>query len=349
MLKPYRRAQIEFREIRDLSEQGKNSRVYVVEDDQLNAVLVVKEVRKADIEDPNEYFSEAQILYKSRHPNVVPVHYACMDDDNVYISMPYFEEGSLNALINTRFLTVRETVRYACQFLTGLHNIHSKKLIHFDIKPDNILIANNNEASVSDFGIAKQTDYSGVAGVDRFYNPMKPPEAIGNDQFTRSFDIYQAGLTLYRMVNGNRKYRAQIDAMRGADGAVQRDVFHFALRNARFPSRESGAFPEHIPQRLVKVIQTCLEVNPDDRFDSVIDITNELSQIEGSIDWSYSEEENGNRAWVRPHGDGIKKLVISAAGESNAYFERNGAKRRIRDYCRSKINRADIKAFLAEK
>lgn len=349
MLKPYRRAEIEFHEIFELTEQGKNSRVYVVNDSQLDARLVIKEFQRASITNPTEYFQEAKILYKSRHPNVVQVHYACMDNDNIYIAMPYYEKGSINRLMGARCLTVREVVRYACQFLTGLHNIHAKGLIHFDIKPDNILICDNSEAALSDFGLARETNLQGVAETDRWYQRMLPPEAIGANIFTIAFDIYQAGLTLYRMTNGNNAYRTQLDQLADENGNISRRDLYHAVRNGQFPDRDASAYGEHVPPRLINAIRKCLEVDPDDRFESVLKLTNELSKITGSIDWQYDELENGDRIWRKNEEDGrIRVLEIDANGNSTAYTENNGRRRRVNAYCINGINRNETKRFLSE-
>jgi len=123
--------------------------------------------------------------------------------------MPYYAKGSIKILLSNRFLTVRQIIRYAIQFLTGLHNIHSKKLIHFDVKPDNILISDNDEAMLSDFGLAQPVNLLGIAGQDRLYNKQRPPEAFKYDHFDLRYDIYQVGITLYRMCNGNDIFNNQ--------------------------------------------------------------------------------------------------------------------------------------------
>ncbi len=90
----------------------------------------------------------------SAHPNVVQIHYACYDADRIYLAMPYYRKGSVTSLITDKYMTVREIVTVGCQVLSGLHNIHSKGLIHFDVKPDNILLSDRGEALLSDFGLA---------------------------------------------------------------------------------------------------------------------------------------------------------------------------------------------------
>lgn len=210
MLKPYQKAQLTFDIVREIGRDGRNSHTFVAHDHQLNAEIVTKQIRKSSLTCPSEFFAESQALYAAAHPYVVQVHYACFDDDYIYVAMPYYQNGSVKSLITGRHMTVREIIGIGSQVLAGLHNIHSKNLIHFDVKPDNVLLSPRWEALVSDFGLAKQMNYSGVAAQDRHYTPMIPPEALATDQFDRTFDIYQVGLTLYRMCNGNEHFHAQL-------------------------------------------------------------------------------------------------------------------------------------------
>lgn len=98
-----------------------------------------------------------KITEGNAHPNVVQIQYACKDDKNVYIAMPFYKNGSLKSLMTKRMLTAREIIRYAIQFISGVAHIHSKGLLHLDIKPDNILLSDNDEALLSDFGLADYT------------------------------------------------------------------------------------------------------------------------------------------------------------------------------------------------
>jgi serine/threonine protein kinase len=101
----------------------------------------MKQIAKADLDSPGNFFDEASALYASAHPNVVQIHYACEDTDSIYLAMPYYRRGSVSGLVTGRHMTVREIVTIGCQVISGLHNIHSKGLIHFDVKPDNILLS----------------------------------------------------------------------------------------------------------------------------------------------------------------------------------------------------------------
>ena len=196
MYKPYNKAEIQFNLLENIGEEGKCSEVFKAHDLQLDAEIVIKKIGKNHFCNKDEYFEESRVLYRSAHSNVVEVYYACEDNEYIYIAMPFYEKKSLKKLLDQRFLTAREIIRYNLQFLSGLHNIHSKGLIHFDVKPDNILLSDRDEALISDFGLAKPTNLSGLAGQDRHYIKQRPPESFDYDYFDIKYDIYQVGLTL---------------------------------------------------------------------------------------------------------------------------------------------------------
>ena len=346
MLKPLSTAEVNFQLGDEIGAEGKNSQVFRARDVQLDAELAIKKVEKIRLSDVDEFFQEASLLYLCSHTNVVPIHYACQDEDHIYLAMPFFENGSLKGRMAAGNLTVREIITYSTQFLSGLHNIHSKGLIHFDIKPDNILLSTRGEAMLSDFGLAKQAAFSGKAGQDRIYGKMTPPEAFSTDEFTRHFDIYQVGLTLYRLVNGDSNFYEQYDNFI-ENGMPKRHRFRHAVVNGQFPSR--AQFPEHIPNRLITTIRTCLSIAPQDRFHSASEIVNSFADIEGELlDWRLIAQD-GNREWIKTSDGRTFRLRVNAEGASEATRQIGGGQvRRIRDYCQQAISRADIKRFLRE-
>ncbi|SAL06220.1 histidine kinase, dimerization/phosphoacceptor [Caballeronia calidae] len=348
MLKPYNRAELVFDLIAEIGAEGKNSTVYRAHDHQLNAELVVKKIAKKSVGDVNAFFSEASILYETQHDNVVPVYYACEDADSIYIAMPFFPNGSLNALLERRFLTVREIVRYSLQFLSGLHNIHSKKLIHFDIKPDNILLTRRDEAVISDFGLAKRMDGAGLAVQGFTYTKIIPPERLdGAVGHTVLHDIYQVGVTLYRMCAGNAAFYNQWESF-CKDGKLQVQPFIDAVKGGRFPQRDE--LPEHIPQKLRNIVAKCLEADPAQRYASVLSVMNDLAAIDGpELDWHFSHTADGGRKWSRTF-DGCECYIeVDASGQSIARKQkRNGQYVAINAYCDDNLSRRKLKSFFKE-
>ena len=344
MLKPYNRAEITFDLIREIGQVGRNSQTYIAHDHQLDAEIVTKQISKANLDSPENFFDESKALYASAHPNVVQIHYACEDPDCIYLAMPYYRRGSVTSLINNRYMTVREIVAIGCQVVSALHNIHSKGLIHFDVKPDNILLSDRGEALLSDFGLAKYMNLMGRAGQDRLYYKTVPPEAIGRDQFERSFDIYQLGLTLYRMSNGDALFYNQLNAY-GIDDNFDRDRFRYDLRNGRFPNRD--AFLSHIPTRLRTIIKTCLEPTATDRYRSAIEVANEMADIDGpTLDWRFTDAAD-RRSWMKNESGTVLEFYANA-DESTECFKTvgGGHRRRVGEGCTPRMTERQIRSFL---
>ena len=243
-------------------------------------------------------------------------------------------------------MTVREIITLGSQVLAGLHNIHSKGLVHFDVKPDNILLSPRKEALVSDFGQAKQMNYSGVAAQDRHYTPMIPPEALVSDHFERTFDIYQFGLTLYRMCGGDEHFYSQL-AKYGPPSSFDRDTFRFDVNNGRFPDRK--AFAPHIPATLRNVIKKCLDVDPTKRYWSAIDVANAMAGVEGNcLDWRPVTHPD-KKVWTKRENGTEYELTLNPDATTTCYKSVSGGqRRRVGDACRTNVSDKDLRKFFTD-
>lgn len=341
MLNPHTEANLRFQLGEEIGTEGKNSTVFHAHDLQLDADLAIKRVRKDSMDDIASYYREASILYLSDHANVVPIHYACEDDEFIYLAMPYFSLGSLNKVLEQRFLTVREIVRYSIQFLSGLHNIHSKGLIHFDIKPDNIMLSNRNEALVSDFGLAQKMHADGKALQLWTYWKNIPPEALLENEHTPAFDVYQVGLTLYRMCCGNATFYEQFGKYK------TNDEFAIAVHTAAFPDRNK--FPAHIPNALRTVVKKCLALSVNERYPAVIEVANALASLDGNeLDWSYTVDADGTRTWTRSDDERTFTLTVTADGNSTATRTTERSTSKMKNWCVNPIDEKTIRRFLKE-
>ena len=98
MLRPYQRAEVAFDIIREIGQDGRNSSTFVAHDHQLNAEIVTKQIWKDRSNSRSNSSPIWQALYTSAHPHVVQIHYACFDDNHVYVAMPYYRNGSVKTL-----------------------------------------------------------------------------------------------------------------------------------------------------------------------------------------------------------------------------------------------------------
>lgn len=325
MKKIYSPALVSFHKEKEIGQEGKNSNVYLAHDEYMNAQIVIKEIpnSKKNDEVMENLFREAHILYESSHPNIVQIQYACKDEDNIYIAMPFYKNGSLKSLMKERFLTVKEIIRYGIQFISGVAHIHSKGLLHLDIKPDNILLSDTNEALLSDFGLADYTDENGWYFITKFYIAHIAPEIITNNYIVSvQFDIFQIGLTLYRMCVGDVEYNQQFETFKSTEG-FQANDFLKALDEKKFPS--INKFPLHIPNSLIKIISKCLESNTSKRYTNVREILNDLSKIENKgLNWNYKDEPE-HYEWSCEDSKG-NNYTVNQLKTSNKYTIKKGGR-----------------------
>ncbi|MVZ62143.1 serine/threonine-protein kinase [Sphingobacterium humi] len=300
--------QLTFNLNKEIGQEGKNSQVFIAHDIQFDDNIVIKRINKEDFKKDGEFYKETKLLFASAHSNVVKVFYGCSDDNYVYIAMPYYERGSLKSLSEKGNLTIREIIRYAIQFLSGLHNIHSKGLIHFDVKPDNILISNANEAHLSDFGLAKAMNILGHANPEAAYSKHIPPEFYEMVDKTHHFDIYSAGVTLYRLLNGEELFNKQFYSYNSRESRQK------AILAGQFPDRTS--YLPHIPQKLRTIVNKAMSVNISDRYDSVLSLMNDLGEVGENLDWKYSEEGSVH-TWEKTSGNYLYKIQANLQDTKN--------------------------------
>ena len=297
-------SKISFEKINEIgSLEGKNSKVFLAKDIQLDAELVIKEIPKTSFSNAHLYYAEARNLYSSKHPNIVEIHYASEDDDNIYFALPYYQKGSLNSIMANRFLSVREILKYSLEFLTALHYIHTKKLVHFDIKPTNILINDSNVALLTDFGLSKYLDGFGLASPEGLYHSHVPPEALTGTDIDLKTDIYQSGLTIYRMCNGNEPFHKH-----WRKRLQTKEERMEAITNGTFPDR--SYFLPHIPKQLRKVILKAIETDHSKRYNSVLEMINELSKIDKSLDWIYSKNNKNTHVWEIHESNSVSTIIL---------------------------------------
>jgi eukaryotic-like serine/threonine-protein kinase len=295
-------ASVEYQKIQEIGAgEGMNSKVYLVRDPQLAGDIAVKEVPKSDFgNDVNLYFAEAQAMYRTKHDNIVPVHYACATGTHVCIAMPFFRRGSFARIVQAGPAPLSLVLSTGRAILAALAQIHLVDLLHLDVKPSNVLLSDRGVPMLADFGQSRRMTAAGVATVPRLYHLAVPPEAYSGVVALPS-DIYQAGLLLYRAANGDPHFMTQWTP----DHVKQAD----AVKRGRFPRRDG--FLPHVPQRLRTAIRKALRVKPDERYQSAIEFADAIGKVACELDWATTIGASGDYTW-RCHRVSQSDLVVVA-------------------------------------
>ena len=156
-----------------------------------------------------KFVKEARNIAAFDHPNIVRVIDVFEENNTAYYVMEYHSAGPLGSLVDNRdALNEDDALYYIRQVASALKYVHSRKMMHLDIKPDNILVNSSGEAVLIDFGLSKRYDEKGKAtsttpiGISHGYAPMEQYNPGGVGEFSPAIDIYSLGATLFTLLTG---------------------------------------------------------------------------------------------------------------------------------------------------
>jgi serine/threonine-protein kinase len=193
---------------------GGMSTVYLARDTTLDRPVAVKVMHREMSEQADQlerFRQEARAVAKISHPNVVAVIDAGEDGGYPYIVFEYVEGETLKARINrVGALDVQESLAYAIEIARGLTVAHARRMVHRDIKPQNVLIDAEGRAKLTDFGISRQLEKDGLTATGRVLGTtdyVAPEQAMGRGADQRS-DLYSLGVVLFEMLTGHVPFQA---------------------------------------------------------------------------------------------------------------------------------------------
>lgn len=194
---------------------GGMSTVYLADDEVLDRPVAVKVLHREMSDQPDQlerFRRESRAAARLSHPNLVSVIDAGDDEGRPYIVFEYVEGETLKQRIQRDHgLPVDEAVAYAIEIGRGLGAAHARRLIHRDVKPQNVLIDLEGRAKVTDFGIARSLEAQGLTATGRVLGTtdyVPPEQAMGQDCDERS-DVYSLGVVLYEMLAGDVPFKAE--------------------------------------------------------------------------------------------------------------------------------------------
>jgi serine/threonine protein kinase len=189
--------------------RGSNAAVYLTRHVALNKLVALKQLsRVADREAAERFLREAQLAAGLTHPNIVTVYDYFEHDGTPYIAMEYLERGSLRPFVGR--LSPAEIFTVLDGLLAGLAYAERHGVVHRDLKPENLMLSDDSDVKIADFGIAKAsaaattnlTRTGLVVGAPAY---MAPEQAKG-EATGPAADLYSAGIIAYELVSGDVPY-----------------------------------------------------------------------------------------------------------------------------------------------
>ena len=158
----------------------------------------------------DKFLKEARSIATLKHANIISIYDVFEENDTAYYVMEYHGAGSLGSLVDKRgALNEEDALFYIRQVAAALKYVHARKMMHLDVKPDNILIDEDGNAVLIDFGLSKHYNEKGKAtsaastyGTSPGYTPMEQYGEGGVGEFSPATDIYSLGATLFTLLTG---------------------------------------------------------------------------------------------------------------------------------------------------
>lgn len=255
-------------EIGNVIGTGQYGVVYRAIDLVTNQTVAVKMIMKGDSSVNEIYQREIQIMHDMHHPLITECYYDCEDNDRFFIIMEYVPKGSLLEYVNNKGnLNEVEAQKLFVELVDVLEYLHQEKqVVHRDLKADNILLDENLNIKLIDFGMArpfqKDEKFSSICGSPAY----EAPEIIRGEPYTDKVDIWSIGIILYAMLVGRLPF---------CNSSV--------LKQTQMILNTSPVIPSDLPDLVQDLINGCLIKDPTKRL-SLDEVMNHP--------WVYSSLQN---------------------------------------------------------
>ncbi len=263
--------------------KGGMAEVYLAEQPAMQRQVAIKVLPAHFLQDETfleRFTREAKVIASLEHPRILPVYDFGEEGGQPYIVMRYVSGGMLADRVAGGPLPVEEVLRLLSQVAEGLDYAHQRGVVHRDLKPSNILLDEEGNAYLTDFGIAKVAETtasltgSGIVGTPAYMAPemaeARPP--------THQVDLYALGVTLFQMLTGELPYKAETP-------------IGLLMAHATKPVPDVRVLRPDLPPAVQYVIEHALAKNPAYRYRSAGEMVAALQKALADTEWNYTAAE----------------------------------------------------------
>jgi adenylate cyclase len=279
-------------EVIELIGKGGMGEVYRARDTRLKREVALKVLPAGMAADParlERLQREAEAVAALNHPHIVTLFSVEEDAGVRFLTMELVEGQRLDEALTADGLPLTKVFDIGIAVADALAAAHEKGIVHRDLKPANVMIAKNGRVKVLDFGLAKlsepaawpdQTATQGapltIEGTVMGTLSYMSPEQLRDQEVDHRSDIFSLGILFYEMTTGQRPFR----------GTNNLDITSSILRDT--PPLVTQIKPD-LPRHLARIVALCLEKEPRDRYQSALDIGNELRSLRRELESGASE------------------------------------------------------------
>ena len=249
--------------------EGGMANVYLAYDTILDRNVAIK-VLRGDLANDEKFVRrfqrEALSASSLSHPNIVAMYDVGEDNGLYYIVMEYVEGKTLKQLLKKRgSLTLSEAIDIMLQLTDGMAHAHDSYIVHRDLKPQNIMIEDDGQIKITDFGIAMALNSTQLTQTNSVMGSVHylPPEQAAGKGTTIKSDIYSMGIIFYELLTGELPFKG--------DSAVE-----IALKQMKEPLPDVHKLNNDIPQSIENIILKSTAKNPKNRYDDAKSMHNDL-------------------------------------------------------------------------
>ena len=289
--------------------RGGMGAVYLAEQPGLGREVAIKELILSPAADPTalmRFLQEAQVMARTSHPNLVQVHDLEQIGDANYIVLEFVRGRSLRDRINIGPVPMPQTFAVMHGVLQALDYAHKRSIVHRDMKPENVLLSDEGDVKVADFGIARLTDDSGAGstatktGTTVGTPQYMSPEQVASSKVDGRSDLYSAGIMFYELIVGQPPFTAS-----ESDGP-----FTLMAKHVQAPPKPPSVHKPGLDMRLEEVILKSLSKRPEERYQTGQEFDDAMARIADRLcpGWQRSLEP----------GADLSKMVPSTAAANAA-------------------------------